>query len=302
MPRKRTIHIGLIALFFALVATAAFLVALTLRSNSIDIGSLKNELAQKEVEGLTKISELEGALRNLETEIAELSGKSAAVAKSVKAIEDRPQIKPKSQDEVITGALDNVAHAVASIIKQRDDVESGSGTGFFITKDGYILTNRHVISDAKANYLVLLDNGDKIPAYIIFQDEVSDIAILNVAGGGYNIAKLGNSSTIRIGQSVIAIGNALGKFENSASVGVISGLNRTIEAESRDGTMVTLKDVIQTDAAINRGNSGGPLIDTDGNVIGVNVATAVGSNSISFSIPINRVKTVLKESPLKLSL
>ncbi|HEY4511586.1 MAG TPA: trypsin-like peptidase domain-containing protein [Candidatus Paceibacterota bacterium] len=302
MTRKRILNMGLIALFFVLVATAAFLIALTLRNNSVDIALLKNELIRKETEELLTRSELWKQIAELQAEVANLSGNSAAVAKSVKAIEDRPQVKPKSQDEVITSALDNVAPAVVSIIKKRDEVESGAGTGFFVTKDGYLLTNRHVISDANATYLILLDNGDKIPVYIIFQDEESDIAILNVEGGGYKIAKLGNSSTIRIGQSVIAIGNALGKFENSASVGVISGLNRTIDAEARDGSLVTLKDVIQTDAAINRGNSGGPLIDTDGNVIGINVATAVGSNSISFSIPINRVKTVLKESPLKLSL
>ncbi len=160
-----------------------------------------------------------------------------------------------------------------------------------ITSDGYILTNRHVVVDQTADYTVLLSDGSQKPAKIIYIDQSNDVAIVKIEGS-YPKVSLGDSSSLKLGQSVIAIGNALGEYNNSVSVGIVSGLNRSITA-SGEGTSEDLSGVIQTDAAINPGNSGGPLLDLNGRVVGINVATVVGSSNISFSIPINTVKAII---------
>ena len=173
----------------------------------------------------------------------------------------------------------------------------GAGTGFIIKQDGLILTNKHVVGDATAEYTVLLSDGLQKKAEVLYLDPDHDLALIKIEGSGYRTVELGDSDSLKLGQSVVAIGNALGQYSNSVSVGIISGLNRSIKA-STGKTVEELKGVIQTDAAINPGNSGGPLFTLDGKVIGVNVATVVGSSNISFSIPINeakeRIKTYLK--------
>ncbi len=169
----------------------------------------------------------------------------------------------------------------------------GAGTGFLISPNGYILTNRHVIIDPSASYTVLLSNGTQKIASVIYKDPNNDIAILKISGSGYPSATLGDSSTLQLGQTVAAIGNALGQYSNSVSTGIISGLDRSVQAQDANGTTEQLTGIIQTDAAINPGNSGGPLLDLNGDVVGVNVATVIGSNNISFSIPINSVKSVI---------
>lgn len=170
----------------------------------------------------------------------------------------------------------------------------GAGTGFLIKGDGYILTNRHVVEDTQADYTVLLSSGSQVPAQIVYRDISSDIAIIKISGDNYPNAQLGDSNKLQLGQSVFAVGNALGEYSNSVSVGIISGLNRTIEAASSSGSIERLTGVIQTDAAINPGNSGGPLVDLQGTIVGINVATVIGSNNISFSIPINTVKSIIQ--------
>lgn len=169
----------------------------------------------------------------------------------------------------------------------------GAGSGFIVGSNGYIITNKHVVYDDTAEYTVLLPKGVQKTATVIYKDPNNDMAIVKISGSGYPSLPLGDSSTLQAGQSVVAIGNALGEFDNSVSVGVISGLGRTIDAMQSDGSVETLKNIIQTDAAINPGNSGGPLLDLNGNVVGINVATAVGSNSVSFSIPINSLKIII---------
>jgi len=171
-----------------------------------------------------------------------------------------------------------------------------AASGFFIRSNGYILTNKHVIIDPRASYTVLLSSGAQKPATVVYTDPTNDIAILKIAGSGYAPAALGDSSSLALGESVAAIGNALGQYSGSVSTGIISGLNRTITAQNDSGQTETLTGIIQTDAAINPGNSGGPLLDLSGNVVGVNVATVVGSNNISFSIPINTVKTIIAKA------
>jgi serine protease Do len=171
----------------------------------------------------------------------------------------------------------------------------GAGTGFIVTSDGYIVTNRHVVSDTAAAYSVLLSNGTQKPAKVAYKDNDKDIALIKIEGSGYKTVSLGNSEKIKLGETVVAIGNALGEYNNSVSVGIVSGLNRSVEAtDQTTGKTEKLSGVIQTDAAINPGNSGGPLANMQGDVIGINVATVAGSSNVSFSIPINSVRSVLR--------
>lgn len=165
----------------------------------------------------------------------------------------------------------------------------GGGTGFIITSDGYIVTNNHVVDDSSAEYTVLMNDGSKHPAKILGHDNVKDLAIIKIDGKNLPTVELGNSDGLQAGQTAIAIGNALGEFRNTVSVGVISGLARSITAGDNGGSE-SLSGVIQTDASINPGNSGGPLLNIDGQVIGINTAIVEGAQNIGFAIPINEVK------------
>lgn len=169
-----------------------------------------------------------------------------------------------------------------------------AGTGFIISQDGYILTNRHVVSLADASYTVFMQNGDKYDAKVLAKDTYTDLAVLKIEANNLPTVELGDSANLKPGQTVIAIGYALGEFKNSVSKGVISGLSRTITAGDATGQSVEqLENIIQTDAAINQGNSGGPLLDINGQVIGVNVAMASGSENIGFAITVNDAKVVI---------
>jgi len=173
--------------------------------------------------------------------------------------------------------------------------EVGSGTGFFISFDGLIVTNKHVVSDEGAEYTVVVPGGEEYPAKVLARAANKDIAVLKVEGDGFSALSLGDSSALRVGQTVIAIGNPLGEFPNSVSRGIISGLNRNVTAGSSFGDTETLSDIIQTDAAINPGNSGGPLLDLSGKVVGINVAVAQGAENIGFAIPIDQVSRIIEE-------
>ena len=166
----------------------------------------------------------------------------------------------------------------------------GGGSGFFISGDGLIVTNKHVVAERDAEYTVFTNDGKKHTAKVIDRDPILDIALIKIEGTGFPYLTLGNSDSLEVGQSVIAIGNALGEYRNTVSVGVISGLARSITAGDNSGHTEVLDHVIQTDAAINPGNSGGPLLDLSGKVIGVNVAIAQDSQSIGFALPVNSIK------------
>lgn len=173
--------------------------------------------------------------------------------------------------------------------------EIGGGTGFIISKEGLILSNKHVVSDKDASYTVLTNDGKKYDAKILALDPVQDLAIIkiNVSGLDLPVVKLGNSDNLRLGQTVIAIGNALGEFRNTVSVGIVSGLARKLIASGGNFREV-IEGAIQTDAAINRGNSGGPLLNLSGEVIGINTAIAMGAQNIGFAIPINKAKRAIE--------
>ena len=228
-----------------------------------------------------------------------------------------------SEEELIVRLVKNVSPAVVSVVAARDipvieqyfinlfgDNEFlipqyrqkgterrqiSSGTGFFVSADGLIVTNRHVVEDAAADYSVVTNDGKKIAVKVLARDPVRDIAVLKVEGTKHAFIPLGNSDGLNVGQTVVAIGNALGEFQNTVSVGVISGLRRTVVASGLSSGPEILSQVIQTDAAINPGNSGGPLLDLAGRVIGINVAMAQGAENIGFSLPVNMVRKAVED-------
>lgn len=172
------------------------------------------------------------------------------------------------------------------------------GSGFIVSKDGLIVTNRHVVSDTTVSYKVITSDSKEYDVKQISRDPANDIAILKIdpPSGGLTPITLGDSTNLQVGQFVIAIGTALGEFRNTVTTGVVSGLGRGITAGSEfQGYVEQLDNVIQTDAAINPGNSGGPLLNSAGQVIGINVAVASGAQNIGFAIPVNVVKAALDE-------
>ncbi len=170
------------------------------------------------------------------------------------------------------------------------------GSGFVVSGDGLIVTNKHVVADTALMYKVATSDGKTYDAKQISRDPNNDIAIIKIDAFGLKPVELGDSSGLQVGQFVIAIGTALGEFRNTVTTGVISGLGRGIDAGGDfSGYVERLDNVIQTDAAINPGNSGGPLLNSAGQVIGINVAVAQGANNIGFSIPINTVKDALNQ-------
>lgn len=270
-------------------------------------------------------------LEKLDIDLPKILGKETVEKETIKEY-----LAQTSQEEAVIKAVKDVSPAVVSIIISKDlpifeeyyeeffgpgpfefqipqyrqkgteKREIGGGTGFIISEDGMILTNKHVVLDEEAEYTVFTNDGRKFSAKVLARDPVQDLAIIKIEQEkkvndngetvlkSFPVAKLGNSDNLEIGQTVVAIGNALGEFRNTVSVGVISGLGRSITA-SGGGLVETLEDVIQTDAAINRGNSGGPLLNLKGEVIGINTAMALEAQSIGFAIPINKAKRDIEQ-------
>jgi serine protease Do len=173
-------------------------------------------------------------------------------------------------------------------------VEISSGTGFFVSTDGYLLTNRHVVDEPDATFYVVTNDGDELHAELVDIDPFQDIAVLRVDGGDFPSVTLGDSDALRIGQTVIAIGNTLSEFRNTVTKGVVSGINRRVTAGNSYNAEV-IDEAIQTDAAINPGNSGGPLINLLGEVIGINTAVSFEGEAVAFAIPINEAKRVVED-------
>ena len=180
---------------------------------------------------------------------------------------------------------------------QQRQIEQDIGSGFVISVDGLIVTNKHVVSDTEATYKVITKDDKNYDVQKIYRDPVNDIAILKInpsTGSGLKPVEMGDSSKLKVGQFVIAIGTALGEFRHTVTTGVVSGLGRGITAgSSLEGAVEKLDNVIQTDAAINPGNSGGPLLNSAGQVIGVNTAVSAQGQNIGFAIPINIVSEAI---------
>lgn len=171
------------------------------------------------------------------------------------------------------------------------------GTGFVVSDKGIIVTNKHVVSDSDVKYTVITKDGKKFEVRKIYRDPILDLGIVQIDGSSdLKSLDLGDSAKLKVGQTVVAIGNALGRFTNTVTTGVVSGLGRRVSAgDPFSGSVESLDNLIQTDAAINPGNSGGPLLNSAGQVIGVNVATTEGAQNIGFAIPINSVKKIVDE-------
>ncbi len=231
----------------------------------------------------------------------------------VKVIADNLSL---DDQEATIRAINKVMPAVVSIIvmdkqtlnvinlytgeqtQKTDIIQKGSGTGFLISADGLILTNRHVVGAADektAEFKIILNSGKQYYAQLIGKDPINDLAVLKIFDKNLPYVQLGDSDKLRIGATVIAIGNALGRYQNSATKGIVSGLGRSIEASDQSGASAeALDNIIQTDAEINPGNSGGPLVDLEGNIVGINVALDQTGSSIGFAIPINDARPVIK--------
>lgn len=180
--------------------------------------------------------------------------------------------------------------------KERE-VDENIGSGFIVSEDGYVITNKHVVSEEDAKYKVRLNDGTEYEVEKIYRDPLNDLSIIKIEPKNkLKALKLGDSDNLKLGQTTIAIGTPLGEFENSVTTGIISGLGRGITAGSPfEGYVEKLDGVIQTDAAISPGNSGGPLLNSSGQVIGVNTAVSQEGSNIGFAIPVNTVKTLLSE-------
>jgi S1-C subfamily serine protease len=173
----------------------------------------------------------------------------------------------------------------------------GEGTGFLISSDGYILTNKHVVAGADpktGEYRVILNSGKEYYAQLIGIDPLNDLAVIKIFDKNLPLVELGDSDRLSIGASVIAIGNALGRYDNSATKGIVSAVGRSLVASDQSGYSEALDNLIQTDAKINVGNSGGPLIDLFGRVVGINTAVEAAGSAIGFAIPINDARPVIK--------
>jgi len=216
------------------------------------------------------------------------------------------------EESVVIDVVDKVSPSVVSIAvknnqslnpfgfpQQGSQQESGIGTGFVVSSDGLIITNKHVVSETNSNYVAIIKNSDggekKYDISEIHRDSFNDLAILKIDTQGLSPVELGDSDHLKVGQKVIAIGNALGRFENTVTTGVVSGLGRGVAPiDPATGVAERLDDLIQTDAAINPGNSGGPLANSAGQVIGINTAVASAEN-IGFAIKINIVKQLISD-------
>ena len=207
------------------------------------------------------------------------------------------------EESSIASVAEKVGPSIVSIVTQTrtssyfgtSSSAEAAGTGIIVSKDGYVMTNNHVIENATTVSVIDSTGESYSKVSVIGRDPLNDVAFLKVsADKDFTPVTLGNSSTIRTGQQVVAIGNALGQYSNTVTSGIISGTGRSVTASSGTGSSTeTLTDLIQTDASINSGNSGGPLVNMAGQVIGINTAIAEDANGIGFSIPINSTKGIL---------
>lgn len=241
-----------------------------------------------------------GALLENRQFFDQLMGNEAQVTPRPK-VEDDGNKRTTQTETDIASIVSEVSPSVVSITTQSQArtyfgiaQQEGAGTGIVVSPDGYILTNKHVVDRANTVGVVLSDGTRHDDVEVVGTDPLNDVAFLKIPDASdLTPAELGNSSSIRVGQQVVAIGNSLGQYQNTVTSGIISGTGRPVTAQS-GSTIETLTDLLQTDAAINPGNSGGPLLNMAGQVIGMNTAVATDAQGIGFAIPINSIKGMLK--------
>lgn len=209
------------------------------------------------------------------------------------------------EGELVASVAGQVSPSVVSIVTESTErslygismLQQGAGSGIIISKDGYVMTNKHVVNSSAKDVEVILSDGTSYEdVEFIGSDPTNDIAFLKIKNvTNLTPAKLGDSSSLKVGQKVIAIGNALGQYQNTVTTGIISGTSRPVMASDSNGSSVeALENLLQTDAAINPGNSGGPLVGLNGEIIGINTAVASEGEGIGFAIPINDAKGMIK--------
>ena len=233
--------------------------------------------------------------------LANTSDTNSSIAPFGAVKDDGNKIVTKDE-QTISAVAEKVGPSVVSIVTSLPSsrggyVEQAAGTGIIVSKNGYVMTNKHVVSGASTATVVTADGTTYDDVKIVGSDPLNDLAFLKIPNvTNLKPATLGDSKTIRIGQAVIAIGNALGQYQNTVTSGIISGLGRPVVAASDEtgSNAENLNDLIQTDAAINSGNSGGPLLNLKGQVIGINTAVASDAQSIGFAIPVGAAKGILK--------
>ena len=212
----------------------------------------------------------------------------------------------KENSKDISNVIEKVSNAVVGISKIRNIGSSaflsdstdnlGLGTGIIVSKKGYILTNQHVVGENSTNCYVTVEDGNNYKGKIIWSNSDIDLAIIKVEAIFNNVAQIGNSNSISVGQDVYAIGNPIGyEFQRTVTGGIISAVNRTVKIKNEDETYSYMSNLIQTDATINPGNSGGPLIDKEGNIIGINTIKITTAEGIGFAIPINIIKPIIEK-------
>ena len=212
------------------------------------------------------------------------------------------------ESSAVVDVASSVSPSVVSITTQSTQAgvfgfgaqsEEGAGTGMIITSDGLILTNNHVV-DGATSVSVFTSNGKQYTGTVVATNPTSDYAFVRIKASGLKAVSLGDSSSVQIGQGVIAIGNALGQYNNTVTEGIISGKGRPVTASDSNGSSSeSLVDLLQTDAAINEGNSGGPLVNLAGQVIGMNTAISADGQNVGFAIPINEVKSAIESVKTK---
>lgn len=189
--------------------------------------------------------------------------------------------------------ISKLSNAGRSVLSMATETELGLGTGIIVSSDGYILSNSHVTGERFSTCYVTIEEKDTYKGTVVWSDSELDLSLIKIKDNNYLPAKIGNSGKIRVGETVYAIGNPIGyQFRRTVTSGIISALNRTIKLQENDED-VYMSDLIQTDATINPGNSGGPLINTKGEVIGVNSVKITSAEGIGFSIPIDVIKPVV---------
>jgi serine protease Do len=231
------------------------------------------------------------AIKNLS--IVQIAKKACPAVITVVVSKDLPKVEgfymfPFGGKEYIMPKLDQLGN--------NEKTQIGGGSGFIVSKDGYVLTSNHVVADTTADYTIILEPKVKYPAKVLARNPINDVAVLKIDAKNLPYLELANSNDIELGEEVVAIGNALGEFHDTLSAGIVSGLSRYITAISGLTQQAeNLRGLIQTDAAINPGNSGGPLTNRRGKVIGINTAMVMGAQNIGFAIPINYAKKDLVE-------
>lgn len=289
--------VGLLAGMFGGVITNRYVVAYVLGTFVTD-RSIDEPVVQKVVESRTYVEESDGI---------EAINKMSGSVVSIVATRDLNIYYQNSYPLGWNGYLEqaNVNAAPDEVRKQK----LGGGTGFIITNDGLVLTNRHVVDVAGIDYTVVLKDGTEFKAEVVSQDPFYDIAVMRMLVdqdespeikekkeamlGTLPVVRFGDSDVLQVGQKVFAVGNALAQYDNTVTSGIISAKGRNVIAGGASSGPEALTGLIQTDAAINPGNSGGPLINLDGEVIGVNVAIDEVAQSVGFAIPINDIKPIL---------